>query len=83
MGLPGGARAAYERRGELEAFKGTVSSDEVQRIINTNDKAAALGRLSSLRVLPYEYSPSNDDMRMYYSGTFIFREAQGCHPVHV
>lgn len=36
-----GARASYERLGELEVFKDTVSGEEVQRIINTNDKQAA------------------------------------------
>lgn len=45
-----GARAAYERRGELEAFKGTMSSDEVQRIINTNDKPAALAACQALGI---------------------------------
>lgn len=35
------ARASYERLGELGGFKRIISGDEVQRIINTNDKLAA------------------------------------------
>lgn len=39
---------AYEDRGNFEAYCDVVSGDEVQRIINSNDKAAAKGALVAL-----------------------------------
>lgn len=44
------ARAAYERLGELEGFKGMVSGDQVQQIINNNDKAGALAACRKLGI---------------------------------
>lgn len=44
------ARAAYERLGELDGFKGIISGDEVQRIINSNDKAGAKAACQALGI---------------------------------
>lgn len=45
-----GARAAYERKGELAGFIETVTAAEVQRIINTNDKRAAKAACQALGI---------------------------------
>lgn len=45
-----GARAAYERKGELDEFIATVTGDECQRIINENDKRAAKAACQALGI---------------------------------
>jgi hypothetical protein len=45
-----GARASYQNLGKLEGYYDVVSGEEVQRIINTNDKAAARSALLALEI---------------------------------
>lgn len=44
------ARASYERLDELQGFQAHVSGDELQRIINTNDKQAAMSACRKLGI---------------------------------
>lgn len=44
------ALACFHERDKLKAYCDVISGDEVQRIINTNDKAAAKGALAALEL---------------------------------